>query len=367
MDAKHISGLIAVAVSWGACKKAELPPPAFNDPVFHTTYLVDGGTGQAIYAGQGDVYLFTDHQIIDQQLYCSGSFSKVNCPAGDCPGSLTFEFRSEQTDTFIPDSIFHPGEFEFLELNPLGGDTVLRALFIAFDPDVYDEFIWKINGVDAGSGLFIEAEFPNISVTPKTVELRAYKSSGLNSTISRKISLVNPDTNMFIGLNINILPDSIAQFRLAAEVTGASNDSLLWNTGDTGIFLYQDTLLPSYTVFATDGAGNSASASFSGLTPNEVPVRTANFTYDVQSVFIPVISGEVAIQWIDPEGVRWRSDLNSQPPGTTFQVLESEPYEENEQGQKTRKMRVLFNCLLFNDTGDVRAFEGTGVIAVAHP
>jgi hypothetical protein len=77
--------------------------------------------------------------------------------------------------------------------------------------------------------------------------------------------------------------------------------------------------------------------------------------------------GEVAIQWIDPNGNVWRSDGRVQESSAYFTVNESEPYENNEKGQKTRKMEVVFGCRLFNADGEAIEIFGGGVIAVAYP
>jgi len=79
--------------------------------------------------------------------------------------------------------------------------------------------------------------------------------------------------------------------------------------------------------------------------------------------------GSVTIRWVDENGVVWESQRGQQMPDAYFQILSSEPYELNENGQKTRKMNVSFSCLLFNpDNPSVgRPISGTAVTAVAYP
>jgi hypothetical protein len=311
--------------------------------------------------------LFTDFEANDF-VVCAGSFSEVDCPDGNCPGSLTFEFKSSQTDPFAPETVFHLGNYQFLSPDSVGNTLIYRTTFNAINSAGYNSFSWKINDQDAGTGPTIEVDFPDISISPKFIELAAQKTSGLQSTIGRRISLTNPGGNQFPGLNINVLPlDSNFIFRLVAETTGPSFDTLLWNTFDMDTLIFQDSLLPSYSVFSTDGSGNPAFAALDGLTLNDVPVRTANFTYTVEQIIIPVTQGEVAIRWVDAQGILWRSDEGPQEATAFFTVTESESYELNEKGQKTRKMRVNFNCLLFNELFGGRIFSGSGVIAVAHP
>lgn len=362
---KYTSGFFLFILLWTACKKAELPPTSFDDPVFSVTYFADTISAQTVTAGKDDIYLFTDFDASDF-VVCSGSFSEVDCPNGNCPGSLTFEFKSLTTDPFAPDTVLHLGNYQFLGPDSTGS-LIYHTVFNAVNSGGYNSFSWKINDQNAGTGPTIEVDFPDISVTPKTIELTAQKTPALQSTIRRKISLTNPGGNQFPGLNINATLDSIFNFRLEAETSGPPYDTLVWNTGDSNNIIFQNFLLPFYSVVSSDSAGNPAFAAFDELTVNDLPVRTANFTYTVEQIIIPAAPGEVSIRWVDPQGILWRSDEEPQDASAYFIVSESEPYKMNEKGQKTRKMRVDFYCQLFNDAGEGRFFSGSGVIAVAYP
>ena len=365
---RYITGLIALVSMWGACKKAELPPDNTGDPVFEVKFDTPGTDDNVKTAGVDGIYLFTDYRIANQQVVCSGAFADADCPAADCPGTLTFEFKSAFFDQFSPDTVFHTGSYQYLGQDSAAGTSVLRTTFDAVNKDGYSSFSWRVDDVDKGTGPQIVVDFPNISVTPKFVELMAQRPSGLQSALARSISLTNPGSTPFGSVNINIFSDSLFGYQLVAETAGASYDTLVWNTFATDSILYQDSLLSFYSVLLIDNNSNPAVASLAGLTPNETfPVHTADFTYSVDTVFISLPPGEVAIQWIDAEGRVWRSDRGIQEPTAYFVVAESTPYEKNEKGQNTRKMQVSFSCLLYDENGEARTFSGSGVIAVAHP
>ena len=367
MYAKNIIGLMMLALIWVACKKAELPPPVTEDPVFSVTYFPDTIFEKTVTAGKDSIYLFTDYKDSGARTICLGSFADAKCPDGDCPGSLTFEFMHDQAGPFSPDTVFHLGSYSFFSLDSTAGSPIYHVTYNAVNTGNYTGFSWKIDDQNAGNGPTITADYPDISITPKFVELSAQKTTGLKSDISRSISLINPGGNLFPSLNINVLTDSTTNFLLVAETSGAPYDTLVWGTGDTSTILYQDSLMPSYSVYIADGFGNQATASFEGLTLDDVPVSTADFTYTVEQIIVPLPPGEVAIQWVDNNDIVWRSDGGVQSATAFFTVTESEPYEQNERGLKTRKMQVSFNCLLYNDSGESRNFSGSGVIAVAHP
>ncbi len=363
---KRAFWLLSIALLWTACKKEEQPPPLSEDPVFMVEFDLDTITGQSqlLTAGLDGVYLFTRFMADGQEITCAGSFAKSDCPDGDCPRSLTFEFRSELTDVFEPDSVFHLGGFRFVGSDSTSGPITYRTSFYADSTLGYDSFSWKINGEDVGTGLSIIVDFQDN--TPKSLELDAKKTTGLQSLVQRPVSLTNPGGNSFPAVGLNVQQDSSAPFQITAETSGAPYNLLIWNTADTGSTIYTDLLdsIYSVTIFS-DSA--SSSSSLSGLSPNDLPVRTANFTHTVEEILSPAMPGEVAIQWVDDAGVVWRSDRDAQFSSSFFHVLESEPYLRNENNQETYKMRVEFACILFNPDGLGRSFSGAGVIAVARP
>ena len=359
-------GLLSIALLWTACKKDDQPPPLAEDPVFMVEFDIDTitGQGQLLTAGLDSVYLFTRYMVDAQEIACIGTFAKSDCPDGDCPRSLTFEFKSELTDVFEPDSVFHLGSFRFVGSDSTPGPVIYRTSFYADSTLGYDSFSWKINGQNVGTGSSNVVDFQDN--TPKSLELEAKKTTGLQSLVQRPVSLTDPGGNSFPAVGINVQQDSSFLFQVTAETSGAPYNLLIWNTADTGSTFYTDLLDSIYfvTIFS-DSA--SSSSLLSGLSLNDLPVHTANFTYTVEEILSPAMPGEVAIQWVDDAGVVWRSDRDTQFSSSFFQVFESEPYLRNENNQETYKMRVEFACIIFNPDGLGRSFMGAGVIAVARP
>lgn len=348
---------------WAACKKAELPPSVSEDPVFTVQYASDP-LSASVTAGLDDVYLFTDFASANNKLVCSGSFSKADCPGGNCPGTLAFEFQT-LLDPFTPDSFFHLGAYTFVNQDSLTGISLLRATFFASNANGYNNFLWKINNQDAGVEQEIVVDFPNDVSVNRFVELIAKKPSGITSRAERWISVDNPGANLYPAVEMNIAFDTTG-YTLTATPFGGPYQSLIWNTGDTSESFFSDFLDTFYRVEIANGP-ISSSASFFGISPNDLPLQSAGINYEVEEINIPAVPGEVSIQWIDSQGIIWRSDRGIQESSAFFTVAESASYHSNEKGQKTRKMRVLFDCTLYNDTGQGRLFSGSGVIAVAHP
>jgi len=93
-----------------------------------------------------------------------------------------------------------------------------------------------------------------------------------------------------------------------------------------------------------------------------------NWIYKSTSVNPPFF-GSVAIRWVTPSGNIYKSDFFPQDSlsGSTFKVLESEPWELNERGEATRKMNISFSCLALDSMQNQEQYlTGNGVIAVGY-
>lgn len=355
----QVAGLLLLSL-WTACKEGELPPPSINDPVFMVGFSTDLLNNQSVTAGQDEVYLFTSYFTEGQEIFSAGTFAKEDCPDGNCPGSLKFEFRHSGLD-----SAFLLGSYNFIGSDPPSGTIIYLTTFSALPNSGFNSFFWKINDANAGQGATLVREFTNDSA--RLVELTAEAGTSLSSTVQRTVSIASPGGASFPVVSIDIQQDSSFGYQLEAVTAGSPAQTFQWSTSDTTSIIFLNFLDENIGVTVMDGNNNTASAQFENLSPNDVPVRSADFSYTVQKIFPPAFPGNVRIEWVDPQGGIWRSDWDSQPTDAFFQVLESEPYEKNENNQETQKMRVTFSCRLFSATGDGRNFSGSGVIAVARP
>ncbi len=357
--------LLLLSVWWASCKKGELPPPIFDTPVFRVQYTLSGNSDSVV-AGLDNRYLFTRYEQSDF-ITCSGAFAPVSCPDADCPGSLGFEFRSETTDIFEPDSVFATGNYTYLGTDSASSNVVFRTTFTAKSSGGYSNFFWWVDSLYTGSGPVFQVDFPEES--PKSVQLVALKPSGLQGRIDRAISLIDTVSKLYPDIAVFASFDSLSGiYQLTAESLGAPYDFLAWNNGDSSKTIESDVLESSYRVTVSSfGGAIQTIAGFEELSVQDLPVQTPGFSYQVETIFVPLSPGTVAIQWVDAQGQTWRSDRGQQPVDAYFIVSKSESYDLNENGQNTRKMEVSFNCMLFDNNGEARLITGTGVIAVAHP
>lgn len=367
---KNASYLLAATMFllWGllgtACQKTGLPPDSTEAPVFMVT-PDDISQFKPLTAGVDSVYLFTRFTTTGQEVVCKGSFAKENCPAADCPESLTFEFKGTTIELSEPSLFFNLGQYAYLGNDSTNSDSVVyRTVFYADTLGGATSFSWTIDDQLAGTGSSFELVF--LDDTPKRVELEAVSPTGLRSKVRRLVSLAAPGSSAYPQVNIQVQELDTIGYQLTAEVGVPQYDTLVWSDGSNEVNRDVFFLDSTYSVFVVQGS-NVASAMLFGLSASVLPARSTDFTYTVEKITFPVPEGKVAIQWVDKNGMTWRTDGGKQDGTAVFEVSESAPYDNNELGQKTRSMRVSFRCDLFNATGERRPFAGEGNIAVAYP
>jgi len=354
---------LLIALCWGGCQKTELPPDVKEQPVFS----VQAGAVASFEAGVDENYLFTSFtQDTFNILVFKGKFASVICTSQTCPRSLQFEFRNPfEGNDVLPEEAFHEGDFEYADQTSAQGDTIYRTTFSVQDTSGFKSFFWNFNGVSFTTGAVVQQDFQDPQ--PVRVSLTSVSKNSVRGSLNHLVALTG--SAQFPAVQIGIKPDS-ANNLVYAIVTGTQSADYYW-LPDTAINAPQfitPFLNKFYSVTVTDQLGNTASAQVDSVIGVNKDFLIPNFNSSVQTIFTadPLQLGRIAIQWVDAQGVIWRSDRQAQLPTAQFNVTESAPYDLNEKGQKTQKMTVTFKCLLYNPQGEVLEFEGSGVIAVAY-
>lgn len=370
---KKYSHLLLFVLLWSACSKESFPPDGAEEPVFVAQFQI-AQDAYSLSAGKDSLYLFTKHQYDPDTanvVICSGAFAAVDCPGAYCPGSLTFEFRNtiEGAEVFF-DTAFAVGPRPYLYVGTPIGDTLKRIRFFTSDTLDYVSFQWLIDGGSPVTGRSITKEYTDNN--PHQVTLRALRNGAIGSIVSRTIV---PDilNETYPAVNITVT-DSVqaGSYVLIANTLGTAVESFAWNTGDSTQQIEVSQLDANYAVTVKNTAGDTAYAVIAAVNAITPIVSSANFEFTVENVLPPsdpLQLGSVLIRWVDENNTVWESRRGAQPASSFFQILSSENYELNENGQKTRKMEVAFSCIMFNinNLSESRPISGTAVIAVAHP
>lgn len=349
--------LLALAFVQWTCLKEGLNPGPSNDPVFMVDFRVDG-TAYSLTAGLQTTYMFTRAERGNDEVWqFSGSFADAGCPSLDCPGTLTFIWRNfapgnNFDSTWVTGNLplYFPGNPVFetdLTLYPGGGG--------------FPEVFWLINDSLQLSGQ--EQTFQSSGDFVR-IGAEAYYADGHFSQSSQQYL---PVENLFCARGILRAERDITSpvLTLTAIPLQPGLHTFQWHTGETtpSVQLDYDSLLTYAVTITPAGGGCSASAAL-GLLPSGFSVI---YSDTINATTRPVAAGPGPIvQWIDPQGNAWRSDrLGPQAfPAYFFQVLEIDDYLKNENGLPTKKLRVAWNCRVYNESGDSKEISGEGVIGL---
>lgn len=364
--------LMLLFVLWAGCRKDDLPPGAPGDPVFTAQFAFDSEE-HLIRAGVEQVYLFTKYrQDPGPVMVLSGAFAQADCPDATCPGSLSFEFRNYRTGTQVfPDTLFVPGNIEYRLQDPGLTDIIYRVTFSTPDTLDYDSFEWRIDNQLFSTNKMMVRDFTDQS--RHLVSLTASSGNAVKSYVTRTV--VANTTSFYPEVGITIGPsDSIpGLYLLKAEAQNIPVAVYKWSTGDSLDQIFIDSPLEeSYSVRLGNPSADTAYALIYSFNQGAINKKTADFTYSVEEIPLAPDTlqlDRVNIRWIDTNGIAWESQKGAQNTDAFFQVLDSSPYENNENGQETWKMTVSFSCLVYNTSNpsESKPMNGTAVIAVAYP
>ncbi len=343
-----------------ACKKADLPNDIQENPIFHAAFQF-GGQPDTLTAGLHGIYLFTGSYRDDHQPFnLTGSFAPADCPAADCPGTFTVRLRTRA----ILDSTFADGDYGYYWVN--SPDSTIYQMDLQAVPGFAGpyECVWTLRDSLHYSGPMLTYFTQQASLF--RVRQEVSRSDGFLSTIERQISPQGVDACPNVNITTLQVPGDTF-FRLHAVITPAFDPVIAWSTGSNEPLI---AVMPapgeSYSVTVTN-PGNSCTATASLRLPDWAGNKqTANFTVDVYPTDLH-FQNLAVIEWIDGQGIRWSSQLGPQANDAQFQVLDATPYEKNERGEPTRKLRIRFDCRLYNDGGAWQTMSGETVVAVGWP
>jgi hypothetical protein len=354
---KYIIILLGTVLAWAGCKKAEIDIDSFAQPVFSQTFTFDGSY-TTIYGGKSpDIYMFSD--IINDSFSTRVSaFAKEACPMADCPNSLRFEFLDYE---FLGDST---------ELNFFGADSTLyyETRIIAKGQDYFEFVILRVNDNIVYSGpIQLDGYSLELPAGPALIEFMAFRNQDRYSSSEFTLEPDNIESKFFYPLiGVDVEKDTAFNgYWYNVDFAGNVLDEIVWNNGDTteSIFLTDTLATLPVEVIATRN-GNTTRANISGVNSDFIP-PSLDINYSVNPKPASLLN-QIKIQWADDSGAFWKSDLQPQPKTSYFRVLKDESYENNEKGQKTRKIRVEYDCFLYKDSFEPgKKMKGSGTLAIA--
>ena len=363
--------LIFVILAGFSCKKKKYPPELTleNGVVFYSIFTVDGHPQKL--EGGSNYYMYSSFvKDSSNVLNFIGDLKQVNCQA-NCANSLRIQINDYKAlaagASVNIDSSLQAKKYEYLK------GSVETRYTVNFSPSFNKNaasYKW-----DFGDG------FTSNLVSPS----HTYKRSGKynvcltitsqNGCYSSVCNVLNLKTNNPLKSNILLASNSGNLLSFSQNTLGGKAPyKFLWNFGDgktdslanpthyysiAGAYPIvlriidqnKDTVFVNYNA-STASDGSSCSANY----------KESSITYTPYDFAL----SKVIITWVDENGVSYTSKNPLQSVSSFFEIVSVENYENNENGQATKKLHIKFKCNVYNGT-KVRAIDnGEAFICVAY-
>lgn len=351
-----------------SCKEPPLPPVVEGDPFFITAAIVDGAD-QKLSAGVDGNYLFTSFSQDQQNVFqVSGSIRPLDCPT--CGPQLRIVFRDlqQRPDGSLPDpnDIINVKSYTFYGSQL---DTIAYETRFEVEMDNADNFIyaWDLGDGMTQSKQVFTHRYPTFPMS-YTVQLQAQHTS-CRSEITQTIDV--PKAPCF--------PEIDARFTGNPTEIDFSTPSLTgllyaWDLGDgarkAGEAITHDfQARGAYTVCVLATSNDCQASHCRNIEVGEAEGCAVNFSYETEPISQrdSLGLGEVEVYWIDANGLAYSSNFKNQPPNSFFEVLEVEPYDDNEKGESTLAYSFSLQCKLFAGNTEIELKIANGKMAIAYP
>lgn len=344
----------------GCAKKPYPDSVSTNDPQYSVTAEI-GNEQVKLSAGVEGYYLYSDLTTDATSVnVVSGEYRNSDC--NTCR-VLKVELRDYKTGSTVPmktDSLFRQGLHGYVtETSALVYPVSFRS---SFNKNA-KRYAW-----DFGDGTTaVDANPVHAYSQPGkyAVKVKAYSENGCESTALNEVTVGDaPDfTNVLI-------KDSLGMTYFQAETTLSGGLRYKWEfgNGDTlgsnsRIVAYKHPVRGSYLVALTvkSASGSSRKVWANYVTTTDLSSCAVNMRLRTMTTTPRLDLSKVRISWTDAAGVLWTS-VGAQSE-SAFEILSAEPAGNNENGKPIYKVRVQFNCNLYNGTHVMAVKNASATIA----
>lgn len=372
-----------IIITLGGCKKVELPPTEVNEPIFSINANLDN-VSLDWSAGDDDFYMFTEFSKDNFNIYSlTGKLAKDDNCLSDCEESLTFSIRSGYATPSINDfqisEALQLGTFDYSQEEQ---STDGKRYFFTGDfsnPITganNNIFTWKITSDSIYEGAGENFVFEYFDSLDFNLRMEVFSPNCGTSYFERNIPFGSSPS-----CDLSILPEMMGDdFTLTPLLNGSANQAnFTWNNQpnpiggfivDTNSVLGNGQIsLDVFSQVCSLELGLCAEIGFDSLGFFVQNLGIPNLSYDVEDIIIQDEQfSHVLIEYNDGNDIyNSKNGLNDNFSNSTFTITKIEDFEDNEHGEKTKKLTISYNCILYNSVGESKQIEGTGIIAVAYP
>lgn len=380
----YIAFLLLVLL-FSACKKDDLPPDDIGPTVFGIVGTIDNKP-VTIEAGIDRYYMYTsyNYDVNDSVYTFTGELKPTDCDSG-CFNTLTISIRNYKKGNNPIDisALIKPGQLNYRKISSIvtvPSDSI-RLKFTA-EPEGSAPFtqLWEFQGFGT-SGADTTSIIVPLSNSVVLVCLTVTDSKSATGSVC---DTINTQSNNNCTANFSVAYASSFNDSVVFQPLSSVNNHF-WEFGDgqskstsgggsvSHIYTGADSN-STYTVRLTsdDGAGCTQTITktlrFEAIPANPLANYSYKFiTLPPQTIIDSADLSQVTITWVNENGVTYTSRNDDQPSNSTFEILETEPYANNEKGEKTYKFTARVNCRLYNGISFIEVKNAIVKFAVAYP
>lgn len=378
----YILSLIGALFFWTGCDSVEFPP----DPDTEIIFFIDGtmeGETFLVEAGKESVYLFTDYNFNTDNVYeFNGNFEKTAICTTDCDEAISITINNYALGAGI-----NMNNALFLGTYPIASnmpDSIdihnLTFQATASGNSMITKTDWNFGDGESSNQLnpsHIYSDVTNALVRFETKDL-----FGTKSHVEARIDLENNQnciTDFYFTYQnnqFNFYPIGGSQPNYSYEwAINSPSDSTIMLSSSNATFStpinYNDLFQVCLNITLPNGCTSQVCKKIDGN--NQTLASTSFFNYtsiSTKEPKNPLSLSQVNIEYTDSNGIIYSNKKGNQSslPNSYFEVIRISDYDDNENGQKTKKIEAKAKILLFNDNGASIEFKSDDIVfAVAYP
>ncbi|MCG3166100.1 MAG: hypothetical protein POELPBGB_01876 [Bacteroidia bacterium] len=355
-----------------SCNKPEDPDPTDTTPVFFINGQLDNDD-MVISAGVNNYYMFSSYLLDTSDVFrFEGKFQLADCNSS-CPQTLSISFANNVADN-NPGSAITAASFPLTYLSYSVPGGALSAYSVEFTPLTTggqpQSFLW-----DFGDGNISTENKPTHMYANSgiyTVSLNVTYASGCSSSITNPLNLGVSALSCDAGFILSSLDTTTVT--LSSNPGGTGPWTYDWDFGDgsphnntanpTHTYATQGVYQVCLTTVSSDSCTNTRCLNVATENPGTCSIRYAT---DVTSLANPLNLSSVIVEWVNESGVKYTSYNAAQPASSYFKINSVEDYQNNENGEKTKKLNLSLSCTLYNGNNAIQLENAEATIAVAYP
>lgn len=366
----HKYYILLFLISMLSCRKKKYPESIVeNDAVYNFAATV-GNQQVSLKAGIGGYYMYSLVQQDSNNVYnFIGDLKQENC--SDCRNSLRVQindFKVSLPD--VPakiDSSLFPRTYSILS-----GLSNYKVQFQSQFNKPAANYEWTFG--DGASSTDANPVHMYTKAGYYPVKLKITSTGGCESIINNVEHLDdNPDR---LKAYLAFTTPSATSVSYSPVVNGGVPPySYVWSYGDGS------TSNSSYHIYAiggaypvsvriTDSGNRSVTLNYNAVTLNDPSSCAANYTVQDVTQVVNLVTAKalskIIISWTDADGNVYTSNNDLQPASSHFEVMSVEDAGLNENNQPTKKLRLKFNCTVYNGTRSLAIENAETTICVAY-